>query len=69
MGTGYHVDDVQTIQKVESQMMMSWGSHTKQLHKMIAQDKMMSCPRKEMMNNTFRMLQSNSGVYGGPETG
>ena len=27
-GTGYHVDDVQTAQTDESQMMTSCGSHT-----------------------------------------
>ena len=55
MGTGYRVDDVQM-------MMMSHGSRTSQLHKsiaqtnshkMIAQNKMMSCPRMEMMNDAF----------------
>ena len=38
-----------------------WKSHktiaqinrTNELHKMIAEDKMMSCPRMEMMNNAF----------------
>ena len=29
-GTGYHVDSVQTMPPVESQLMMSWGSRTKQ---------------------------------------
>ena len=29
MGMGYHVDNVQTIQTIKSQLMMSWGSHTK----------------------------------------
>ena len=28
-GMGYHVDNVQMMQTVESQLMMSWGSHTK----------------------------------------
>ena len=28
-GTGYHVDNVQTMHTVKSQLMMSWGSHTK----------------------------------------
>ena len=37
MGMGYHVNDVQTMWTVESQMMTSWGSHTKQPHKSIAQ--------------------------------
>ena len=36
-GMGYHVDDVQMIQTDESQMMMSCGSCTSQLHKSIAQ--------------------------------
>ena len=28
-GMGYHVDDVQTMPPVKSQLMMSWGSCTK----------------------------------------
>ena len=28
-GTGYHVNDMQTMQTVESQLMTSHGSHTK----------------------------------------
>ena len=28
-GTGYHVDDVQTMTPVKSQLMTSWGSCTK----------------------------------------
>ena len=36
-GTGYHVDNVQTMWTDESQMMTSCGSHTKQLHKSITQ--------------------------------
>ena len=28
-GMGYHVDDMQTMQTVESQLMMPHGSHTK----------------------------------------
>ena len=28
-GMGYHVDDMQMMQTVESQLMMSGGSHTK----------------------------------------
>ena len=43
VGTGYHVDDEQMMQTVESQLMMSWGSHTKQLHKSIAQ---MNCTKQ-----------------------
>ena len=29
-------------------------NHTNKLHKMIVQDKMMSCPRMEMTNDAFR---------------
>ena len=32
MGTGYHVDDMQMMQTVELQLMMSQGSCTKQSH-------------------------------------
>ena len=28
-GMGYHVDNMQMVQTVESQLLMSWGSHTK----------------------------------------
>ena len=79
---GHCVDDVQMKQTVKLQLMTSRGSHAKrlhksiaqndhtnQLHKTIAQDKMTSHPRMEMSNDAFWMLQSNSGVYGGPETG
>ena len=37
VGMGYHVDDVQTTQTDESQMMMSHGSHTNQSNKRIEQ--------------------------------
>ena len=36
-GMGYCVDDEQMMQTVKSQLMTSWGSHTKQLHKSITQ--------------------------------
>ena len=36
-GTGYHLDDVQMMQPVESQLMTSGGSNTKQSHKSITQ--------------------------------
>ena len=54
MGTRYHVDDGQMTWTDESQMMASHGSHTSQSHKRIAQNKMMSCPKMEMMSDTFR---------------
>ena len=53
-GMGFHVDDMQMMWTDESQMMTSCGSHTNQLHKRIAQNKMTSCPRMEMTNDTFR---------------
>ena len=66
-GMGYHVNNVQMMQTIESQLMTSCGSRTKQSHKSIAQmnhtnklhktiteDKMTSRPRMEMMNNAFR---------------
>ena len=70
---GYHVEDGQTTQTDESQMMTSHWSHTSQLHKQIAQtnhtkqDDIMSKNGND--ERCFRMLQSNSGAYGGPETG
>ena len=66
VGMGYHVDDMQMMQTIELQLMTSHGSHTKRLHKSIAQmdhtneshktiaeDRMSSCPRMEMMNDAF----------------
>ena len=70
---GYCVDDMQRKQTVESQLMMSQGSHTKQSHKSITQidrtrqDDVMS--NNGNVKQCFQMLQSNSGAYGGPETG
>ena len=52
-GMGYHVDDGQTTQTDESQMMMSRWSRTSQSHKQIAQNKITSCPGMEMTNNAF----------------
>ena len=71
-GTGYHLDNVQMTQTDESQMMMSRGSHTSRSHKQITQkdcvkqDDVMS--RNGNDEQCFQMLQSNSGVYGEPET-
>ena len=36
-GTGYCVNDMQTMQTIELQLIMSHGSRTKQSHKSIAQ--------------------------------
>ena len=76
-GTGYHVDDVQTMQTDELQLMTSHGSHTKRLHKSITQTNRTNDRTRQddiMSKNGndkrwFWMLQSNSGAYGGPETG
>ena len=37
VGMGYHVNDMQMMQTIESQLMTSHGSHTKRSHKSIAQ--------------------------------
>ena len=73
VGMGYCVDDMQMTWTDESQMMTSCGSRTSQSHKSIAQ---MNCTKQDdiMSRNgndeqCFQMLQSNSGAYGGPETG
>ena len=72
MGMGNHVNDGQMRWTDESQMMMSCGGCTSQSHKRIAQT---NCTKQDdvMSNNgnnkrRFGMLQSNSGVYGVPET-
>ena len=36
-GMGYHMNNVQTMQTIGSQLMTSCGSHTKRSHKSIAQ--------------------------------
>ena len=70
---GYCVDDGQTRWTDESQMMMSHWGHTSQSHKQIAQ--MNRTKQGDIMSKNgndeqhFQMLQSNSGAYGGPETG
>ena len=73
MGRGYHMDNVQMAQTDESQMMMSCGSHTSQSHKSIAQSDRTKQDDITSKNGNdeqcFQMLQSNSGAYGGPETG
>ena len=72
-GTGYHVDDGQMTQTDELQMMMSHWSQTSQLHKQIAQTNRTKQDDVTSHNGNdkrcFWMLQSNSGAYGGPETG
>ena len=67
------MDDGKMTWTDESQMMTSRWSHTSQSNKQIAQ---MNCTKQDdvMSKNGndeqhFRMLQSNSGAYGGPETG
>ena len=85
-GMGYCVNDMQTMQTIESQLMTSHGSHTKQLQKPIAQTNCTNKSHKRITQNNcgrqdditskngndeqcFWMLQSNSGAYGGSETG
>ena len=65
VGMGYHVNDMQ--------MMQTQGSDTKQSHKLISQ---IDCTRRDdvtakngNLKQCFWMLLSNSGAYGGPETG
>ena len=71
-GMGYCVDNGQMTRTDESQMMMSHWSHTSQLHKRIAQTNRTKQDDITSKNGNderhFWMLQSNSGVYGGPET-
>ena len=67
VGMRYHVNDMQMMQTIKLQLMTSHESctkqshksitqinHTNELHKMITEDKMTSCPRLEMMNDAFR---------------
>ena len=53
MGMGNHVDEGQTRQTDESQMMTSCQGRTSESHKRIAQRKMMSLPRMETTNDAL----------------
>ena len=70
---GYHVDNRQMTRIEKSQMMMSHQSRSSQLHKRMAQTNRTKQDDVTYKNGNdeqcFRMLQSNSGVHGGPETG
>ena len=73
MGTGNRVNDGQTRWTDELQMMTSCQGRTSQSHKRIAQ---MNRTKQDDITSKngndkrcFGMLQSNSGVYGVPETG
>ena len=72
-GMGYRVDNGQMTWADELQMMTSCQSRTSQSHKQITQtnhtkqDDITS--RNGNDEQCFQMLQSNSGAYGGPETG
>ena len=72
-GTENHVNDGQTRQIDESQMMNSHRSCTSQLHKRITQMNRTKqddvTPKNGNDKRCFGMLQSNSGAYGVPETG
>ena len=57
-GIGYHMNDMQTMQTIKSQLMMSCGSHTKQSHKSIAQ---MNCTRQDdIICRIMRLTTFNS---------
>ena len=70
---GNRVDDMQTTWTDKSQMMMSRWGRISQLHKRIAQTNRTKQDDVTSKNGNdercFRMLQSNSGAYGVPETG
>ena len=73
VGMGNRVDNGQTRRTDELQMMTSRRGHTSQSHKRITQ---MNCTKQDDITSKngndkrcFGMLQSNSGVYGVPETG
>ena len=72
-GTGNRVNEGQTRQTDESQMMTSHRGRTSELQKRIAQ---MNCTKQDDVTpkngndkQRFGVLQSNSGAYGVPETG
>ena len=73
VGTGYCVDNMQMTRTDKLQMMTSYGSCTSQSHKSIAQTNRTKqddiTSRNGNGERPFRMLQSNSGVYGVTETG
>ena len=70
---GNRVNDRQMKWTDESQMMTSRRGRTSQLHKQIAQTNRTKqddvTPKNGNDKQHFRMLQSNSGAYGVPETG
>ena len=72
-GMGNCVDDGQMTCTDEPQMMTSHWGCTSQSHKRIAEMNHTKQDDTTSKNGNdercFRMLQSNSGVYGGPETG
>ena len=61
VGSGYHVNNMQMMQNRVAVDDITWRSHktirqinrTSESYKTIAEDKMTSCPRMEMMNNAF----------------
>ena len=73
VGMGNHVNEGQTRQTDESQMMTSHRGHTSESHKRIAQtNRTMQydvTPKNGNNKRRFGVLQSNSGAYGVPETG
>ena len=73
VGTGNRMNDRQTRQTDESQMMTTLRGRTSQSHKRIAQTSHTKqddiTPKNGKSKRCFGMLQSNSGAYGVPETG
>ena len=70
---GNCVNEGQTTQTDESQMMTSCWGRTSELHKRIAQTNRTKqddvTPKNGNNKQCFGVLQSNSGAYGVPETG
>ena len=58
-GTGYHVNDMEMMQTIESQLMTSSGSCTKQLHKSIAQ---INCTNNRILSKVQKSFWSCTHV-------
>ena len=73
VGMGNCVNEGQTRQTDESQMMTSHWGRTSESHKRIAQTNRTKLddvtPKNGNDKRCFGVLQSNSGAYGVPETG
>ena len=71
-GTGNRLNEGQMLWTDKSQMMTSRRGRTSELHKRITQMNQTKqddiTPKNGNNKRRFRMLQSNSGAYGVPET-